>query len=92
MMLPHTYNHSGLTDVEVLGVTEMHQLELAHAQSRLQAQRSAALAKSLLDIDKPRCGRGPKRRCATKKAKAVAKPACEKGAKESGQEGRRQWW
>ena len=77
-----SYKHSGLTDFHVLGVTEMHQLELAHAQSRLQAQRCAALAKSLLDIDKPRCGRGPKRRCAAKTAKAVAKPACEKGAKE----------
>ena len=50
------YKHSGLTDVDVLGVTEMHQLELAHAQSMLQAQRSDALAKALLDSDKPRCG------------------------------------
>ena len=74
-----SYKQSGLADFHVTGVTEMHQLEVDHAEGRLQARRAAAVAKFMRSLDQSPGG-GPKRRCAgrrraTKKAKVAQQPA-----------------
>ena len=83
-----SYKQSGLADFHVTGVTEMHQLEMDHAEGRLQARRAAAVAKFMRSLDQSPGG-GPKRRCAgrrfaaggshagraTKKAKVAQQPA-----------------
>ena len=46
-----SYKQSGLADFHVTGVTEMHQLEMDHAEGRLQARRAAAVAKFMHSLD-----------------------------------------